>query len=339
MVNNKFFKASKSLTISKLLEITDSSLVDKNDKVLDQSINNVSSLGEAEEGDICFLTSKLFLKDLNNTKASFCFIREKHLDLTPKSVTPIISKDPYGAFLKIVKYMFPEEEYAGSISDKAIIDKSAKVAENCTIEPNVVICEGVELGPNTFIGANSYIGKNVTIGKNCVIKQNVVIINAIIGNNVIIKPSANIGQRGFGFYTEKGIHKEIKHVGYVEIGNDVEIGASTCIDQSSFNATKIGDGTKIDNLVQVGHNVQMGKGCLIAGKAGFAGSCELGDYVSVGARGGVSNHIKIGNHSIIRPLSSVMKDLKPNSDVIGALPAMPLYKWSGLIKFLLKGIR
>ena len=207
---------------------------------------------------------------------------------------------------------------------RQIIDSSVKIGKDVTIEAGAVIEAGVELGENTFIGANVFVGKNSRIGSDCKIFQNVVIYDTtIIGKRSIIHGSVVIGCDGFGFVPGDNEHFKIPQTGRVIIGDDVEIGANTVIDRATIGETIIGDMSKIDNLVHIGHNVQIGNGCLITAQVGIAGSTKVGDNCQMGGQAGIVPHVEIGSNSIIAAKSGVTKSLK-GDQMYGGYPARPI---------------
>ena len=191
-----------------------------------------------------------------------------------------------------------------------------------------MVKSGVEIGENTFVGANTIIERGVSIGANSWIAPNVTLAYCLIGERVIIHTGVRIGQDGFGFAPGSPLHDKVPQLGRVIIDNDVEIGANTCIDRGALLDTEIGEGSKLDNLVQIGHNVKIGKGCLIAGQVGISGSSEVEDYVMVGGQAGIAGHLKIGVGANIAAQSGVIGDVSPGKSVIGfpALDARQFWK-------------
>lgn len=332
MAKNIFFTPETTIKIEEILKLTESRLLDNDEKILKQEIKGVSNLIDATKDDISFFENKKYTSHLKETNAAFCFVTEADIKRMPDHLVSVITKNPYRSFIKILDYLYKEPEKNSSISEKATIAKSAVIGDNCQIEENVIIRENVKIGAGSFIGAGSYISKNVQIGNNCKIHQNVIISNSVIGNDVTIKPHSTLGQRGFGFYTEDKKSKEIKHIGSVEIGNNVEIGTFACIDRSSFGKTVIGNNTKLDSKVHMGHNVVIGDNCFIGSGAGFAGSCKLGNNILFGPRAGVNNHVSIGNNCIIYGYSVVLKTVADNSKLAALIPAIDFRVWKGFLK-------
>jgi UDP-3-O-[3-hydroxymyristoyl] glucosamine N-acyltransferase len=247
----------------------------------------------------------------------------------PDHVATIVVKRPQNAFARVGRALFPESvaptSFCGTvgISAQSKIASTALLEQGVTIEHGALIGEHVEIGEGTLIGANAVIGSGCKIGRNCVVGPNTSILHAFIGNRVIIHGGVRIGQDGFGYVPgEKGLEK-MPHLGRVIIQDDVEIGANTAIDRGALDDTVIGEGTKIDNLVQIAHNVRIGRHCIITGHCGLSGSVTLGDRVMLGGRTGIADHIKVGDGAQIAAASGVMNDI-PAGERWGGVPAQPL---------------
>ena len=238
----------------------------------------------------------------------------------------LLHNNPYKAYAIIANQFYANVKHQAEIAANAVVDKTAEIGKNCQIGNFVVIEEGVIIGENSVIDHNSVIKRNVIIGANAHIASNVTISHAVIGDNVIIHPGARIGQDGFGFASDHTGHLKMPQLGIVKIGNFVEIGANATIDRGSAQDTEIGDMSKIDNLVQLGHNVRLGKACVIVAQVGIAGSTKLGDFVVLGGQVGVSGHLKIGNQVQVAAQSGVTKDIE-DKQVMGGYPAVPVRKW------------
>jgi UDP-3-O-[3-hydroxymyristoyl] glucosamine N-acyltransferase len=219
---------------------------------------------------------------------------------------------------------YPDEPLSQKIDSKSHISTFSEIGMNVTIEVGAVIESGVKIGDNSFVGANSFIGRNTKIGSGCKIYQNAVLYHStIMGNNSIIHSSTVIGSDGFGFIPGDEQHHKIPQTGRVVIGDNVEIGANSAIDRATIGETIIGDMSKLDNLVHIGHNVQIGKACLITAQVGIAGSTKIGDNCQIGGQAGVVPHVEIGPNSIIAAKSGVTKSLAGNQ-MYGGYPARPI---------------
>jgi len=237
----------------------------------------------------------------------------------PESTKTIIRVDnPPLAFNKVAELFRPKPPIQNGIHITAVISSTASVGENVSIGPNVVIENHVKISDNVYIGSNTTIGRNSQIGNHSSIMSNVSIYHDVnIGSNVHIDSGTVIGADGFGLVTEKGIHHRVSHTGSVEIEDHVAIGSNCCIDRGTINSTRIGKYSKLDNLIQIAHNVVIGKGCIIAGQSGVAGSTVLGNYVTIAGRSGVVGHIEVGDNCVIAATTLVTKALKAGSFVSG----------------------
>ena len=274
----------------------------------DVLINGISGVDEAKEGDLAFILGAKAAELIKSTKAS-CVIVPK--DISGKFDKPVIKVDnPSIAFSKIIGLIMPDRiPHPKKIHNTAIISKDAHIGKGTGIGPYVVVEDGASIGENTAIYPFCYIGKNARIGKDCIIYPNVIVREEIaIGNRVIIHPGSVIGSDGFGYDIQKnGARFKIPQLGTVVIEDDVELGACVTVDRARFNKTVIGKGSKIDNLVQIAHNVIIGPDCVIAAQSGIAGSTELGRNVVLGGQVGVSDHVKIGDFVVAGAKTGIHK--------------------------------
>ena len=284
-------------------------------------IEGVSEIQNGRKGTISFLGNQSYKKYIDSAMASAIIVSDVEY-LNNKD--GIVVKNPQLAIAKVLNMFFPDNYLSGGVHTSAVIDSSAKIGKKVTIESGVVIGANTIIKDNTFIGANSYIGSDTIINKNSKIYQNVVIYHDIeIGKNSIIHSSAVIGSDGFGFVTDENNHFTIPQTGKVIIGDQVEIGSNTVIDRATIGKTIIGNMTKIDNLVHIGHNVEIGSGCLITAQVGIAGSAKIGDGCIFGGQAGVVPHITLGPNSVIAAKSGVTKSLAGNQ-MYGGYPARPI---------------
>ena len=335
MQRNKFFnKKSEFLPLGKVLEITGAKLVREVD--IDKKITNIATLDEANKSEISFLNSGQYFQKFIDSKAGFCFIGEKYVEKSPIDITVLVHKNPYFAYAKIAQ-SFYEEKPIEFINGK-LIHPTAEIGKGTRIAPNAYIGKDVKIGENCFIGPSASIMDGCVIGDNCVINASAVISFAIIGSNCIIHNGVKIGQDGFGFAHDAGINHKIIQLGIVEIGNFVEIGANSCIDRGAIENTIISDGAKLDNLVQIAHNVIIGKGTVIAGCSAIAGSAKIGNFVQIGGGSNISGHISIGDGVKIAGMSGLMRDVAPMQAVAG-IPALPIREWHKINSKLSKMIK
>lgn len=287
-------------------------------------ITGIAGIEEARAGDLTFLANPKYKAFLKKTQASGVIVGKE----VEKAKVPLIRhQNPYFAFSQAMELFFEtKKEYPQTIHPTAVLGKEVKLAKKIHLGPYVVIENNVELNESVTVLAGSFIGANSIVGENCLIYPHVAIReNVEIGKNVIIHSGAVIGSDGFGYAKEKGIHHKIPQMGRVIIEDDVEIGANVTIDRATLGATRIGKGTKIDNLVQIGHNVVIGENCIIVAQVGISGSTRIGNNVVMGGQVGIGGHIKIGNNVMIGGQSGVTKDVPENTIVFG-YPAREIKK-------------
>ena len=285
-------------------------------------ITGAAALDEAAQYDISFLGNPKYRKLLSTTKAGVLLLPEK---LPGAKSAVIIVKNPQLAFAKVLTLIENERkpQQEKGVSPAAILGRDVKLGNEITIGPFAVLENNVQVGNLTKISAHVFVGANSEIGHGCLIYPNVTIREGItIGNDVIIHSGTVIGSDGFGFVARKEGHFKIPQLGSVEIGDDVEIGSNVSIDRATTGKTKIGKGTKIDNLVHIAHNVQIGEHCIITGQNGFAGSSIVGNFVTFGAQAGVAGHLKIGDGATIAARAGVISDVGPG-EIVSGFPARP----------------
>jgi len=292
----------------------------------------VAPLEDAEPGCVVFFDHPKYRDALAATRATACFVTPHHASLVPAGTVALVSESPSRALATMLAKLCPASLQPGSLFNSRGISPGAYIHPDARLEPEVIVDPGAVIGPRAEIGARTTIGPNVVIGpdvclgRDCSIGAQVTIVHALIGNRVIIHPGVRIGQDGFGFVPGRPAHLKVPQIGRVIIQDDVEIGANTAIDRGSTRDTVIGEGSKIDNLVQIAHNVSIGRGCLIVAQAGIAGSAEIGDFVTVGGQAGIAGHLKIGAGAEIAGQSGVIADVPPRAR-IGGTPAVPLRRW------------
>ena len=292
----------------------------------DPEITGVASLQEAREGDATFFSNPRYLAQLRASKASAVIVPSGF----EEQITPVLLRveNPSAAFAAVVAAFAPKEIVpAVGVHPSAVVDPSVVLGEGVSIGPNAVIESGVVIGNGTIIDSGCLIGTGVRLGKECRLYQGAIIRERCqLGDRVILQPGAVIGSCGFGYEFQGGRHVKIPQTGIVEIGNDVEIGANTTIDRARFGRTVIGEGSKIDNLVQIAHNVQVGPHTIICSQVGIAGSTRIGAYVTLAGQVGLAGHIDIGDKAVIGAQSGLSKNVPAESMVIGA-PAKPMKEW------------
>jgi UDP-3-O-[3-hydroxymyristoyl] glucosamine N-acyltransferase len=287
-------------------------------------LHRVAPLASATAEDVTFcLNNRKYLDDLRATGAAAVIVHPDSAEAVPETAVAIVSDNPMVAWSKVAALFHPLPPPVPGIHPSAVVAASARIDPTAEIGPLTVIGENAVIGARGRIGALVVVGDGVVIGREVRIGSHASISHALIGDRVYIYPGARIGQDGFGFaITPEGFHT-VPQLGRVIIGNDVEVGANTTIDRGTLDDTVVGAGTRIDNLVQIGHNVRIGRGCVLCGLAGLSGSVVLEDHVVVAGQAGIADHIRVGAGSRIAAQSGVMADLAPRSEVAGA-PAQPV---------------
>jgi UDP-3-O-[3-hydroxymyristoyl] glucosamine N-acyltransferase len=330
MTEPTFFPTRRELTVGEIATLTGAELRPGGDR--DRRICNIAPLDHAGPSDLTFLDNARYIRHLESTRAGACLLAPRFADQAPPHVVALSTEKPYQAFVAVARALFPDalrpsSMFApGSAAVGAFVHPAARLEAGAAIEPGAVVGAGAEIGAGTVIGPGASIGAGVRIGRDCSIGANVSLMYALLGDRVIIHPGCSIGQDGFGFVMGASGHLKVPQVGRVIIQDDVEIGAGTTIDRGAVRDTIIGEGTKIDNLVQVGHNVTIGRHCVIVAQTGISGSATLEDFVALGARVGLSNHVTIGEGAQIAALSIVNGDV-PAGERWGGTPAKPMQTW------------
>jgi UDP-3-O-[3-hydroxymyristoyl] glucosamine N-acyltransferase len=291
----------------------------------DRSITAVASLAQAKSDQLSFLSNRKYVADLATTEAGAILVPR---NLEGCDQRWIRVENPYFAFARIMTRWFSNRPVPTGISPKAVVSSSAQLGRNVALGHFTVVGDNVIIGDNVIVFHGVSIEAGSVIGDDCVIYPNVVIYDGTrIGRRCVIHSGAVLGSDGYGFATHEGKHHKIPQIGIVRVEDDVEIGAGTTIDRAALGETLIGEGTKIDNLVQIGHNVKVGKHCLLVSQVGIAGSTELGDYVAVAGQSGFSGHLKIGNRVQVAAKSAVLDDVPDDTKVMGS-PAVPFTEFA-----------
>ncbi len=292
---------------------------------LELSYGGMASLDAAGPGDVSFLGNEKYHSQFLTTRAGAVLV-PRGLAGGPEASALIAVDNPSLAFARVVRHFAAAAaEFVPGVHPRAFVDPTATLDPGKTrVHPGAVVMSGAVVGDGTEIGPNAVIGEGAIIGCDCRIYANVTVCDrCILGNRVVLQPGAVVGSDGYGYELSGGRHVKIEQVGIVEIGDDVEVGANTTIDRARFGKTVIGEGTKIDNLVQVAHNVTVGKHCLLVAQSGLAGSSKLGDYVTMAAQAGVAGHVSVGPNTILAGRSGVSTHL-PGGEIYSGKPALPL---------------
>lgn len=304
-------------TLAEIASIIDGEVIGDKDLV----IEGINSIQEAEEKELTFISELKYLSLAQESKAS-AFIVSRDVDISGKHI--IKTDNPSLAFTQILTLISEEENvHPKGIHETAIIATDAIIGKNVSIGPYAVIEGNVTIGDNTVIYSGVFVGTQTVIGNDCLIYPNVTIREKVeVGNRVIVQSGAVIGSDGFGFTQVKGVHKKIPQIGIVVIEDDVEVGANVTIDRARFDKTIVGQGTKIDNLVQIAHNVVIEKNCILVSQVGISGSVTIEEGAVLAGQVGVAGHLKIGKGVVVSAQSAVMKSIPAKEKVSGS-PARP----------------
>ncbi|OGP66809.1 MAG: UDP-3-O-(3-hydroxymyristoyl)glucosamine N-acyltransferase [Deltaproteobacteria bacterium RBG_19FT_COMBO_43_11] len=308
------------MTLNEIARIIGGTVIGRDDII----INNIMAIEDAREGDITFIANAKYVKKLKMTQASAIIAPPQ---TAAEGKTLVIVVDPYAAFGKLLALFYPWEHGQKGISPDAYIEEGAIVSPEANIFPKAFISRGTKVERGAFIYPGVYIGRNVSIGENSVIYANVTIYHScIIGKRVILHSGVIVGADGFGFADPGKSNSKIPQVGIVQIDDDVEIGANTTIDRATLGKTWLGRNVKIDNLVQIAHNVVIGENSVIAAQTGISGSTKIGKSVIIGGQVGIVGHISIGDHVMIGASSNIHKDI-PAGQIGGGSPFLPSKEW------------
>jgi UDP-3-O-[3-hydroxymyristoyl] glucosamine N-acyltransferase len=330
-----FLRHSPGLTLSEIATLTGTTAPAG---MSERRLTGIAALDRAGPDDLSFFDSGAHAGAARETNAGACLTTAALAGELPIDTLALIVAEPYRAFVAAAQAMFPHALRpsslvpAGSL-DGAQVHPTARLEADVTVEPGAVIGPGAEIGCNTLIGATAVIGAEVRIGRDCSIGPGCTIANALIGDRVILHPGCRIGQDGFGFIPGAKGHRKVPQVGRVIIQDDVEIGAGSALDRGGVRDTVVGEGSKIDNLVQIGHNVTIGRYCLIVANSGIGGSSTLGDFVVLGASVGLADNVTIGEGAQIAAASGVHRNVPPGGRWSGT-PARPMRQWLREMKAL-----
>jgi UDP-3-O-[3-hydroxymyristoyl] glucosamine N-acyltransferase len=318
MPDVRFYEDLGPVSLAELASLTGSSF--EGDGSL--PIRATAPLGVAGEGEVAFLSDKRYVAQLAGTKAGACFLSAAMADQAPKGCTVLVTPLPAAAWAAAAAALHRPRVHVGAEA----VHPTAEIEEGAVISPSAVVGPGAKIGRGTTIGPGAVVGPGVAIGRNCRIGANAAIGFALIGDGVQISAGAIIGEPGFGATGGAAGVIDIPQLGRVILQDNVTVGAGSCIDRGAYDDTVVGENTKIDNMVQIAHNVRIGRNCVMAAFCGISGSTVIGDGVQFGGRAGVADHLKIGAGARVAAAAGVMKDI-PAGETWGGSPARPIRDW------------
>ena len=322
-----FFAPTRRYTVAEVAVLTGSTLVDPGHSTLE--ISTIASAVDGRDGALVYVEGKRNAALAGEIRATAVLCTADLVDRVPQGVAILVSARPQAAFAQFGRVLYPAAASPRAMTGETGISPAAHIDPSANIEAGAIIEAGAVIGPQAAIGAgtivapNAIIGPSCQIGRDCYVGPGAAIQHALIGNRVVIHGGAMIGQDGFGFVTGARGPERVPQIGRVIVQDDVEIGANTTIDRGALADTVIGEGTKIDNLVQVAHNVRIGRGCVIAAHCGLSGSVTLGDFVMLGGRVGIADHISVGARAQVGAAAGVMDNIPEGQRWVGA-PAVPV---------------
>jgi UDP-3-O-[3-hydroxymyristoyl] glucosamine N-acyltransferase len=329
MRKRRFFDRPPDLTVARIVALTGAACPDA--ARLSQSIADVAPLDLAGPDDLSFIESNKYADALATTRAGACLMPPRFESRAPDGLIVLRTNEPYRAFVAVHSLLYPQSLRPSSlfeaddIAHGATVHRTARLESGVTVDPGAVIGPRAEIGAGTLIAANAVIGPDVMIGRDCSIGAGCSIMHALIGDRVVIHPGCRIGQDGFGYLADASQQK-VPQTGRVIIQHDVEIGAGTAIDRGGIRDTVIGEASKIDNLCQIGHNVVIGRHCVVVAQSGLSGSVTLEDFAMLGGSVGLAPHVTIGTGGRVAARSGVMNDVPPG-ETWGGYPAVPRIRW------------
>ena len=321
MADPRFFNRSGPFRLADLAARGEARLADP--AQADRLAHDVAALENAGPDDISFLDNKAYLEAFAASGAGACVVSPRHAARAPAGMALLLSEKPYRSYALIAQAFYPAPAVAPGVHRTACIDPTATLGEGVEVGPYVVIGPRAEIGARAALGPHVAIGPGVAIGEDCRLHAGVVVSHALIGARVTLHPGVRIGQDGFGFAPDPAGHVKAPQLGRVIVGDGCEIGANSTIDRGHLHDTVIGEGVWIDNLVQIGHNVRIGRGCILVAQSGVSGSTKLGDFVALGGQAGLTGHLSIGSGAQVAAQSGVMADVPAGAVVCGS-PAVPI---------------
>jgi UDP-3-O-[3-hydroxymyristoyl] glucosamine N-acyltransferase len=327
----RFFPGAGPYPLARLAEAAGATLAGNADPA--RLIGGVAPLQAAGPDRVAFLDNRRYLPILARARAGACILAPDHVGQAPAHMALLVTAKPYLGWACVAALFHPPPDVVPGIHPSATVAPDAVLGPGVAVGPGAVIGARAAIGARTAIGPLAVVGEGVVLGRDCRIGAGTVVSHCIAGDRVVLHPGARVGQEGFGFAEGPSGFVTVPQLGRVLLGDDVEIGANTTVDRGSSADTVVGSGTRMDNLVQIGHNVRLGRCCVIVGQSGISGSSTLGDFAVLAAQAGVAGHLRIGRRARIGGQAGVMDDVPDGTDVIGS-PARPAREfWRALAMF------
>ena len=336
MADPRFFDNKGPFSVAELSALAGDGVVVRGDGSV--SISDVAPLDAASENQISFLDNRKYIEAFEASAARACIVAPELADRAPDGMVLIVTPKPYRAYARIAHAFYPSAMASTGVHPSASIDPEADVSADAAVGANAVVEAGARIAAGAEIGAGAVVGRGVSVGEGSRVGANASLAYCEIGARCELHAGVRIGTRGFGFDMSAEGHLDVPQLGRVIIGDDVEVGANSTIDRGAGPDTLIGNGCKIDNLVQIGHNVRMGQGCVVVAQSGVAGSTVLSDFVVLAAQSGVSGHLKIAPGTQLAARSGIMRDTEPGAKLAGnpAIPAKEYFRQMAVLGKLAK---